>query len=403
MVQALPYVPSFGEKLADTISQSGGHLAQGYLQKLENQQAQTSFAVLKDPNATPIQKVIAHAKLPNRLKKHSGALWAAVLAPEAEAFINQNQLKKFGIDFKTGESNPDQPEQTIEKSEDNSEGNIENPKQNDNIPSNKNSIQELSDEQLVAMSALGGASEKLASGELKRREVRIKKDEALWNYKPTQDFIKDIEEQARSASTATQVADEFINLAKSGEISPSNLRNFAASKFGDNLPFLYSPATAQAKFLEKLQAAGLKDIFPRPSEKEFFFINSAQAQLGKTDAANVAVAELQKKFAQIPIRAADFTQEVIKDNGGVPPRNLTAEVRKKMDAYRKDLVDQSASIAFEYGDKAERKKAADFLHTKGKNLPLTEDKKKEIFKLSGNDPKKALELALELGYAIPED
>jgi hypothetical protein len=342
--------------------------------------------------------------MPEEYKKSTSPVWASVLGPQAQSEASIKELQNWGISSPAraqqgGAINTPQqvPNQQLQGSQQTQVASTQP------VQKKTNDIQEIPEDQLVSMSALGGASEKFASAEIKRRESKAKKDEALWNYKPTQDFIQNIEEQARSSATATEVYDEFIKLAQSGEISPSKLQNFAASKFGEKLPFLYSPATAQAKLLEKLEAAGMKDIFPRPTEREFFFINSAQAQLGKTDAANVAVAQLNKRFAQIPIRAAEFTQDVIKENGGVPPRDLTAKVRKKMDDYRKDLLDESASISFEYGDKADRKKSAEFLHTKGKDLPLTDEKKREIFKMAGNDPKEALKLAIELGYKIPEE
>ena len=47
-------------------------------------------------------------------------------------------------------------------------------------------------------------------------------------------------------------------------------------------------------------------------------MNSAQAQLGKTPEANRAVIGLQRKFAQIPQKAQEFKNEIIKENLGNP-------------------------------------------------------------------------------------
>jgi len=383
MVQVLPYNPSPLEQLTPYLSQISQQIGEAYTKRAENQKAQQNYSILNDPNSTPIQKAMAFSKLPADTKKSSSPVWASILGPQAQSEANQQELQRLGFGIPSPVNMEGKTTEAVSPP-----------------VSSKKNIQDATDEQLVTMSAIGGPAEKIAQGELKRRETQYKKDEALWNYKPTQDYIKDIEEQARAGMTAVEAADGFINLAQSGEISPSNLRNLAASKFGDSLPFLYTPATAQAKFLEKVQAAGLKDIFPRPTEKEFFFINGAQAQLGKSNAANISVAQLQKKFAEIPIRAADFTQEVIQEHGGVPPRDLTAKVRKKMENYKKNLIDDSASISFEYGDLAQRKEAAGFLHTKGKNLPLTNEKMKEIFNLAGKNADKALKIAIELGYAV---
>lgn len=261
-------------------------------------------------------------------------------------------------------------------------------------------IQTLSDEKLTSM--LGNKKLRaFAEPELKRRELLSKKESDLWNYKPTQKFLTDVEENASEAEFGNQVADEIISIAPN--VDPQNLRTFLTSKFGENLPFLFTEDSASLKFLEKLQAKGLKTIFPRPTEKEFMFINTAQAQLGKTPQANIAVANLQKKFNNIPIKIADITQEVIKENGGVPPRNLPAKVRKKMSSYKDSLITDAASITFKYGEGQNKLQAMKYLKDKGSPIAsgkqeLTEDVARDIWKQSGGDVGRAKEIALEMGF-----
>lgn len=239
--------------------------------------------------------------------------------------------------------------------------------------------------------------------EFKRRELLSKKESDLWNYKPTQKFLTDVEENATEAEFSNQVADEIISLAPN--VDPKNIRTFLASKFGENLPFLFTTESGSLKFLEKLQAKGLKNIFPRPTEKEFMFINSAQAQLGKTPEANIAIANLQKRFNNIPIKSADFTQEVIRENGGVPPRNIQAQVRKKMNSYKDSLINEAASISYKYGEGQDKLRAMKYLKDNDSpvvNGPreLTEDVAMDIFIQAGKDPEKAKELAIEMGFEV---
>lgn len=60
MVQVLPYVPSFGEKLMPVLSESIGNIAKGYQQQRANQNDQKILEGLaKNPNATPLEQIAA--------------------------------------------------------------------------------------------------------------------------------------------------------------------------------------------------------------------------------------------------------------------------------------------------------------------------------------------------------
>lgn len=218
-------------------------------------------------------------------------------------------------------------------------------------------LSRFSDDQLIAMQAIPKLKD-FAKAELDRRENVNKKEKDLWDYKPTQKYLETIESEAKDAEFLDQVSREVENLVKQGNVDPKNMRVFLASQFGEKIPFLFSEDTAKLKFLEKLQAKGLKNYFPRPTEREFFFMNAAQAQLGKSNEANLAIAQLQRKFDAIPIKAAEYAQEVIQENGGAPPRDLPRKVSEKMKSFKKELIDDSAKIVSKYGSDKE-KKAAD--------------------------------------------
>lgn len=202
--------------------------------------------------------------------------------------------------------------------------------------------------------------------DFEKEKFRTQKEEAAWNYAPIKKYIENLDERVESARMQLDVADEIEKVLATGKVGPSNARAFLASQFGESLPFLFDENTSRLKLLEKLQAKGLKEYFPRPTEKEFFFINAAQAQLGKTDAANRAVIDLQRKFSEIPIKAAEFKDQIIQENGGFPPRDLQSRVNKRMDEYNKTLIKDSASISLQYGDKEEKKEALSYLK---QNLP----------------------------------
>jgi len=62
MVQVLPYVPGFGEKLAAALGQAGGDVAQGFIQRNQNQNDQRILDSF-DPNASPIEQIKHFGKL----------------------------------------------------------------------------------------------------------------------------------------------------------------------------------------------------------------------------------------------------------------------------------------------------------------------------------------------------
>jgi len=252
------------------------------------------------------------------------------------------------------------------------------------------------------------SNRKLGEHYQKQLEKEEKKVTDLWNYKPNQKFLENVETEAKEAEFGNQIADEIIKIAPTA--NPKDIRTFLASRYGENLPFLFTPESASLKLLEKYQAKGLRQIFQRPTQAEFFFINSAQAQLGKTPEANVAVANLQKKFNNIPIRVANITDQVIKENGGVPPRDLAAKVRNKSKTIQEENTIDAAAITYKYGTGDDKQKAYEYL--KEKNSPLVrggqQSEKKPItrsdmlkFKsLSGGNVEEAKRLAEKEGYDI---
>jgi hypothetical protein len=213
--------------------------------------------------------------------------------------------------------------------------------------------------------------------ELEKDKFNLQKDEALkkaqkdknqteydrlkdlWNYKPNEDYLKEVREKAEDAETNTMKLNEFEKLTRSGEISPSNLRNLGASLFGNKLPFLFSAPGAAARSLEKqLATAGFRTNFgARPAASEFFYNLGASAQFGKTNEANLAVIDLQKKWAALDMLDEKFAQEVIKDNGGAPPRDLPSKVRDKKVEYLQSLNEEAKNIMMKFGSPEEKKQA----------------------------------------------
>lgn len=241
--------------------------------------------------------------------------------------------------------------------------------------------------------------EKERQYQFEQQKFADKKETQNWDY--SKKYLEQLDQGVEDSLLQLEVADEFERLVKSGNIAPgvtpSGLRNFLAGKFGENFPFLFTADTSAAKFLEKLQAKGLKQYFPRPTEAEFFFINAAQAQLGKSNEANLSVINLQKKFASIPLKAAEIKDEIIRQNGGSPPRDLQSQVNNRMKDFTKSLIKESAEITYNFGDQQQKKESIDFFKQKlpsGRILiELPDGRLADI-------PKEQQKLAEEQGYKI---
>ena len=389
--------------LAEGITSIGSAFGQALQQRGEAQKLQNEVGILQSamegitPETSPIEAAGILSKVLGKVRpelvKTAYSFYEPMLKQKIKQQSEMQLLSQLGI---MPTENVEAPRYPASPGGDPSAGVINSP---------NNPIQNWSEEQLsLAEGSNVPIISNRAKAERKRREISQKRENDLWNYKPTQNFIGEIEKEAKEAELGNEVADSVIDIVSRGNVEPTDIRNFLASKIGENLPFLFTPESASLKFLEKLQAKGLKAIFPRPTQAEFFFINAAQAQLGKSKEANIAIANLQKKFNNIPIRLAEIKDEIIEENGGVPPRDLVSKVRKRSNEIKKELVTNSAAIAYEYGDSEDRSKAKNYL--KKINSPLVKklqpipDKStaKEFYKKAKGNKEEYIRLLMEAGY-----
>lgn len=339
-------------------------------------------SLLSDPDVSTMELMKGISKLSPDSRKSVIELFKPRLQEEAKFERSQKFLKSQGI---------------IPTIEGDAQGN-----RSEVLPGySENKPKVLSENQIKALvTSTDPQQQALGKYYQDQRKLLRQNQKDLWDYRPTQKFIETTNEVADSSEFGNEVADNVIQLVSTGKVDPYNIRNFLAGQVGEHLPFLFTEETASLKLLEKLQAKGLKEIFPRPTEREFFFINAAQSQLGKSNEANIAVAHLQKKFNEIPIKKREFMEEVIEENDGVPPRDLQARVRKKMKAHKDYVFDEAAKVSYNHGTMKQRIEAAQ--HLKYKNLQLTGQKMDEITALSDNDPDKAERNAKLLGYDITQ-
>lgn len=102
MVQVLPYVPSFGEKLAGVLGQAGGNIGEALVNKhYKNQANEKDQEILKkfgsESNLTPMQQIQTFASLsPDRQKSLSPLFSQLIKNQKGNADLqNQNEEKQI--------------------------------------------------------------------------------------------------------------------------------------------------------------------------------------------------------------------------------------------------------------------------------------------------------------------
>lgn len=100
MVQVLPAVPSFGEKLATALTQAGADIAQGYQQRNAKQQDQEIFNSF-DPNDSPINQIQKFSRLSPETQKNLTPLFSQILKTQgAQQIQNQKMQEKAAVEEK---------------------------------------------------------------------------------------------------------------------------------------------------------------------------------------------------------------------------------------------------------------------------------------------------------------
>jgi hypothetical protein len=92
MVQVLPAVPSFGEKLATVLGQAGGNIGQYFVQRNQDQKDQEVLNSF-DPNASSIDQIKHFGKLSPEKQKALTPLLQQVLKTQGSQQISQQKIQ----------------------------------------------------------------------------------------------------------------------------------------------------------------------------------------------------------------------------------------------------------------------------------------------------------------------
>lgn len=385
MVQVLPYVPGFGERLADSLTQAGGQLAQGYAKRLEGQAAQRAYGILNDPNASPIQKAIAHSQLPESVKKSTSPIFASILGPQAQAQSEMDMVNKyFGGTISAQPYQNFQPMQQF-GTQNNQEvaptqmsPQMEMMQPPDQMASSMQPADRMqpedmrnpktwSDQTLDKMAAISGPVGKFAQAEQNRRkqekkeqfqrQERIESEQGRERAQTSKENRQEIREYAKNYEDITSLENNVYKLNEAEKLIHSRkvslddnwIRNAATAILEgheSNLADFIKTDEQQQLFYLLREALAPKEIGgSNPSTREVLIAMQSIPSMYKGQKANEYIIDRMKDIANINLKKARLVEEA-KHKGFKNPAEFKSYVengtKKYADAIRqkkgKELV-----------------------------------------------------------------
>jgi len=262
--------------------------------------------------------------------------WVSTLSPQIQAEVVKNQLSKQQLQELLAPST--QPSQDVVAAGEITEQITPSGQQK---PSSR--LQQLSDEQLVALSGMGGGTSQIAKAELDRRskveEREFKTKERLkeQGYKEVQDIYKELN-QKRSKLDDLKLLSETLE----DSIQKGNLGFFSLNKLADftGIDALRSPrGAAFNSAVKEYFTADLSGISARGLNQfiEKVLLKSLP-QIGQSREANQAVLDILKTRNDLIEKELD-TYDQVRDEfeeKGISDRKVPAEVAKRMQVFARD-------------------------------------------------------------------
>jgi len=413
MVQVLPYVPSFGEKLTEAVAQGAGNLAQGYTQRLQNQQAQKAMGLLQDPHASPMQKVSAFMTLPENLKKSSAPIWAAILGPQAQSQADMSSLQKLGIypqEQQQGAPNTQMAQQPAspQTAGPNAQPQAAQPNSSANIPGPQWTLPDLYRTAATSgQKGVAGVIGNAAKNEIERRQQEQKRfnEERDFHTKGAAKAVEHVQ-KLRQSIPKKEVA---LALAKdavaSGEVGAFSLNNLA-QRFG--IPELTTAKGAQLINAGKENLiANLSQVSAKAQnqwiEQRF---SSMFPQIGLSKEANETMATMLESEVKIDRSYEEAFNKLEKqdlDQFGYVKSDIDRRARDIAEPRDKEIIDETSYRLREIYEREKGvKNLTDNVYQKvSKGTPLTLQNAKVFALKFNNDFDRAIEHAKKMGYRIP--
>ena len=419
MVQVLPAVPSFGEKLAGALENAGVNIAQGYENRQKQAKTMEALKTINDPLSTPTQKGSALALLDPKIA-HSIATAMAPTWQAQQEHIQQKELLNslFPNSSMTDQTNQETPQPRSENIVNNSpidnqqnvNQNIQQPQVNPKInlkdPASWDRDTALKLSGLKGMKGELGVVGNQAKSRLDQIETEKKQfaEERKFHTEANKDFMERVSGLRHSLprkELALQMARDAINSKEIGAFSLNNL----AERTG-----IRELGTASGSQLRQAAKENLFNHISRISakgqnqwlEKQ---ISEAFPQIGRSEESNLMTEiilnselEMDKNFIQT---FEKLEQEDLKNYGFVK-NDIEARTYQITESLDRKIMDKTSYLTREIYEKERGSKwVLDEVGKKPiKGTPLTIKMAKDFMHKYGTI-EKGYDMAKKLGYKIP--
>lgn len=343
MVQILPKVQGFGEKLGASI---GGGFSKGFGQASE-------FAMkmkMEDAKLKRRMELIDKARNSSKGSPGMEESPTSELASPSYEELSERFLKIV----------PEIEEQ---------EGRELTPKDLDNIWSQMSQVQESQPQQQQQeqrRQQQDPFAEAEAMAEIGEHDLaRVASDKAKsaqksqqFAHSSTQKYADELRESAANAEEIKFASGVMRNVLRSGKTGPT-AQNMAYAYLTD----IKSPMAGMFQSKEagkfnvamKTLASGFKKIMgAKPTEREFFWYENILPGLLKAAPTNEAILDYFEHLADLDIKSQEIADKIVEGNGGMRPIDLDSKVRKQMKPFLNEAINEGYSLSGEF--EAEPKK-----------------------------------------------
>lgn len=354
MVQVLPQVPGFLERLGPVLQQAGQGIQQGAEKRSERLKSNALLGVINDPNASPLQKVNAFAQLPEAYKKSSAPVYASVLGPQAQAEADLNAFQNFASQnpsFNTqfrGQA-PQQPsdDQSIRPTT-STPPQIQGRQQLEATPGILGHAEvDLSPEHekfLIQQAAFKtnknphiSAFGNRAQGELDQlRDTRKRQhEEKIRAHEESKSYDEEILKSVKRTKQQTEAVKDIRSALKSGKVTPGAVGNVFRNlgTVGEKVANAFKNAEqGKVEAAIPLLLEGWKEVFGvRLSDADLRLLETKLPDIGKSPEANNAVLDILEKYSKAPLLRGQVASEIKEKNGGYRPLNYADMVEKEVE------------------------------------------------------------------------
>lgn len=389
-LQVLPPAPNFGSQLAQVLSQAGGDIGQGLVQRGVNKKNDALMQLLKNPSATVMQKVDAAYALSQNMDPQRAAVSMPYLAPHIYSnptAPQQNEIPQQGNSPQFQANETPSGEQIQQQGQ----------QQGGSAFSN------IQDDQLTLMAGLPQGAGDIAKAELQRRDNSRKQNLKLaeFEYKRAGPILAEADSLRKNIPTLRNSFETLVNAVKEGDIGGFDL-DYLANATG--IEPLRSPKGAlflsagKEFFLGNLSRAGT-----RPNQWIEQQLVKMQPEIGRKPEANLSVAEFMKfklDTDEAWLKAVDTVSQEYKQNLGYVPGDVGIVADRMIKPYVEQRQKELAYDLRELHEQYQGPKTLLKLERVPKGTPLTIQKAKVFLDRAEGDEAKAAEAARRLGYDI---